>query len=332
MSGHGFHGTAAVVPTPATRTMNPARGRVVPTRFDVRAGRGEVLPGRLWAVGQSRALIAVLHGLGEHGGRYAALASDLADAGYAVAAIDLPGHGEAPGHRGDIRSWVTVRDYVLHQLWTAPLASPGDLGKLPRFLLGHSMGGVLALDYALAHPREVTAVVTAAAGLRSAAPPWWKLALANVARITSPSRGFPSGLEEAGTSRDTEVVRGRADDPLVHDRVSPRLYFAFNEARRRVLHAAGRLAVPALVMHGDADRLADPAGTAEFAAAAPRALVRHVVYPSSYHEIFNDLDRGKAEQDLLAWLAQAAAPSGGMDCLGSECRNEAQETGNSQLQ
>lgn len=293
--------------------MNPARGRIVPTRFDVRVGRGDVLPGRLWAVGQPRALIAVLHGLGDHGGRYAALASGLADAGYTVAAIDLPGHGEARGHRGDMRSWVTVRDHALRALWTATLAWPGDLDKVPRILLGHSMGGVLALDYALAHPRELTAVVTSAAGLRSAVPPWWKLALANVARVASPSIGFPSGLEEAGTSRDSEVVRGRAEDPLVHDRVSPRLYFAFNEARRRVLRAAGRLAVPALVMHGDADRLADPAGTAEFAAAAPRALVTHVVYPGSYHEIFNDLDRAKVEKDLLAWLERTVPPSGGMD-------------------
>jgi alpha-beta hydrolase superfamily lysophospholipase len=99
--------------------MNPAHGRVAATRFDVRLGRGEALPGRVWAVGQPRALIAVLHGLGEHGGRYAALASDLADAGYTVAAIDLPGHGEALGHRGDMRSWVTVRDRTLPRLWTA---------------------------------------------------------------------------------------------------------------------------------------------------------------------------------------------------------------------
>jgi alpha-beta hydrolase superfamily lysophospholipase len=286
--------------------MNPAHGSVIPTRIEVRTGRREVLPGRLWAAARPRGVIAVLPGLGEHSGRYAAFAGDLTSAGYTVIAVDLPGHGEAPGRRGDMRSWIAVRDSALSALWPASSASLEDLGTLPRILLGHSMGGVLALDYALAHPNELTGVVSAAAGLRSAKPPWWKMALANVARVTSSSVGFPTGLDESGTSRDPEVVRGRAEDPLVHDRVSPRLYFAFNEARRRVLRSARRLAVPALVMHGDADRLADPAGTAEFATAAPHGLVTHVVYPGSYHEIFNDLDRGEVQRDLLAWLGRTA--------------------------
>ena len=310
MRRHDVPRAALPVLAHARRAMNPARGSVAATRIEVRIGHSEVLPGRLWAAARPRVLVAVLHGLGEHCGRYAALASELATAGYTVAAVDLPGHGEAPGPRGDMRSWTTVRDNAVHALWTAPLALPGDLGRLPRILLGHSMGAVLALDYALAHPRELTAVISSAAGLRSAMPPWWQLALANVARVTSPSVGFPTGLEEAGMSRDPEVVRARADDPLVHDKVSPRLYFAFNEARQRVLRAARRLAVPALVMHGDADRVVDPAGSAEFARSAPAPLVKHVVYPGSYHEIYNDLDRGKVVQDTLAWLAATGVPAG----------------------
>ena len=103
-------------------------------------------------------------------------------------------------------------------------------------------------------------------------------------------------------SRDPEVVRARADDPLQHDRVSPRLYFAFNEARQRVLRDARRLAVPALVMHAAADRVVDPAGSAAFAAAAPPSLVTSVVYPGGYHEIFNDLDRQRAVADLTGWI------------------------------
>ena len=284
--------------------MNPARGSVPSTRIEVRIGHNEVLPGRLWAAAEPRALVAVLHGLGEHCGRYAALASDLTHAGFSVAAVDLPGHGDAPGARGDMRSWSTVRDNVVHALWTAPLALPGDLGRLPRVLFGHSMGAVLALDYALAHPRALSAVVSSAAGLRSGLPPWWKLALANVARVTSPALGFPTGLEEAGMSRDPEVVRARAEDPLVHDRISPRLYFSFNEARQRVLRGARRFAVPTLLMHGDADRIADCAGSAEFAADAPRAQVTHIVYPGAYHEIFNDLDRDRVKQDMVEWLGK----------------------------
>jgi alpha-beta hydrolase superfamily lysophospholipase len=103
-------------------------------------------------------------------------------------------------------------------------------------------------------------------------------------------------------SRDPEVVRGRADDPLVHDRISPRLYHAFNEARQRVLRDARRLAVPVLVMHGGADRVVDPAGSADFAAAAPKERVTHCVYPAAYHEIFNDQGRERVVADMLAWI------------------------------
>lgn len=288
--------------------MNPAEGHVIPTRIEVRLGRTEVLPGRMWAQGRPRALIAIVHGLNEHSGRYAAVADELVHAGYAVAAIDLPGHGAAFGARGDMPSWVAVRDTAVHALWTAPLGLDADPARLPRILLGHSMGGVLALDYALAHPRDLQGVVASAPGLRSAMPPWWKLALANVARVTAPALGFPTGLDESGMSRDPEVMRARATDPLMHDKISPRLYEAFNEARQRVLRDARRLAVPALIMHGDADRVVDPQGSADFVAAAPKALVTYKTYPGAYHEIFNDTDRGRVIADLKAWLERVVAP------------------------
>ncbi len=285
--------------------MNPSRGSVASTRIEVRLGRSETLPGRLWKAAHPRAIVAVIHGLGEHCGRYEALAGDLVHAGYTVAAMDLPGHGEAAGPRGDMRSWDAVRDHAVQALWTAPLTT-GDVEGAPRILIGHSMGGVMALDYALAHPRELTAVAASAPGLRSAIPPWWKLVLANVARVATPSVGFATGLDESGMSRDPEVVRGRAEDPRVHDRVSPRLYHDFNEARQRVLRDARRLAVPALLMHGARDRVVDPAGTAEFVAAAPKDRVSEIIYPEAYHELFNDSDRTRVIGDMVKWMEWVA--------------------------
>src|SRR5205085_2532907 len=90
--------------------------------------------------------------------------------GHTVVSMDLPGHGEAPGPRGDMRSWIGVRDQAIQALWTAPLAADG-IRDLPRILLGHSMGGVMALDYALAHPRDLTAVAATAPGPASSTPP-----------------------------------------------------------------------------------------------------------------------------------------------------------------
>jgi alpha-beta hydrolase superfamily lysophospholipase len=282
--------------------MNPGQGRAVPTRIEVWIDRERTLPGRFWAAREPRAQVAIVHGLGEHSGRYAALASDLVAAGCSVVAVDFPGHGEARGPRGDIPSWTWLRDCIVNAMWKAPLVLTDASERLPRVLLGHSMGGLLALDYALGHPRELAGVAASAPALRTAMPPWWKLVLANVARATAPAMGFPHGLDEAGMSRDPEVLRLRASDPLVHDRISPRLYHEMSEARLRVLRDARRLAVPALLLHGDADRVVFAEGTAEFARSAPRTLVTHHTYAGAYHEIFNDPARDAAVADLLRWL------------------------------
>jgi alpha-beta hydrolase superfamily lysophospholipase len=179
---------------------------------------------------------------------------------------------------------------------------PGQPPEMPHILLGHSMGGLMALDYALAHPRGLLGVVASAPALSAAMPPWWKLALANVARITAPSTGFPHGLDETGMSRDPEVLRGRKEDPLMHDRISPRLYFAMEEARQRVLRDARRLAAPALLLHGAADRITDPKGTLEFCGSAPHDKARYITYRDAYHEIYNDPSRAQVIRDTTGWL------------------------------
>src|SRR5262245_7772050 len=282
--------------------MNPSAGSVPASSFEIRFERGAQLPARAWCADNPRALIAVVHGLGDHGGRYAALASDLVRARFTVVALDLPGHGEAPGPRGDMASWTAVRDRIVPLLFTASRGLPGQPLELPHVLLGHSLGGVMALDFALAHPREILAVVASAPGLKSAIPPWWKLALANVARATAPAAGFPHGLDESGMSRDPEVLALRKSDRLVHDKISPRLYFAFEEARQRVMREARQLKVPALVLHGAADRVVDPHGSLEFCGAAPHDLCRLITYRDGYHEIFNDPVREQVVRDLVGWL------------------------------
>jgi len=282
--------------------VNPALGQVAAKRIEVQVERTFALPGRVWVSDSPRALIAIAHGIGEHSGRYAALAGELVRARYTVAALDWPGHGEAPGPRGDVRSWIRFRDQFAPAMFSASKGMPGQPDDLPHLLLGHSMGGVLALDYALAHPRDIVGVVASAPALRSAMPPWWKLALANIALATAPSIGFPTGIEEGGISRDPEVLRLRDSDPLVHGRISPRLYHDFNEARQRVLRDARRLSVRALVMHGTADTVVDPEGSREFCSAAPRGMAKHIEYPGAFHEIFNDLSRDQVIRDLIGWL------------------------------
>ena len=256
----------------------------------------------MWVAERPRALVAITHRLGEHSGRYAALAGVLAQNRFTVAALDLPGNGEAPGPRGDTSSWSRLRDVVVPSMFTLPRGMPGQPPELPVVLFGHSMGGLLALDFALSHPRSLLGVVACAPAVRTAQPPAVKLAMAWVASKIAPAAGFPNGLDEDAISRDREVVALRESDPLVHDRISPRMYFAMLEAQKRVMNGARGLAVPALLLQATADRWVDPRGTLEFNAAAPDNMVRLFTYRDAYHEVFNDLARDLAIRDLLDWL------------------------------
>ncbi len=285
--------------------MNPAQASLPAVSIDVRVDRETVLPGRVWCAERPRALVAIVHGLGEHSGRYAALAAELVNSRFTCVALDLPGHGETAGPRGDIPSWEKLRDQIVPAMFTATRGLPDQPSEPPIVLLGHSMGGVIALDHALAHPKGLQALVLSAPALRTAMPPWWKLALANVARVATPTGGFPNGLDPDGLSRDPEVVRAYREDPLVHDRISPRTYFAFMEAAQRCRRDIRQLQVPTLMFTGMADRLVDPKGALEAAAAAPHDMMRFVTWSDAYHESMNDLGRETVIKDLAAWLEAA---------------------------
>ena len=285
--------------------MNPAIGAVAAISIDVRVNRETVLPGRVWCAENPRALVAIVHGLGEHSGRYAALASELVRARYTVVALDLPGHGETSGPRGDIPSWPQLRDHIVPAMFTASRGLPDQPMALPVILFGHSMGGVIALEHALVHPKGLHALVLSAPALRTAMPPWWKLALAKVARIATPASGFPNGLDTKGLSRDSEVVRAYRDDPLVHDRISPRTYFALMEAAQRCRRDIRTLAVPTLMFQGMADRVVDPKGALEAAGAASHDMMRFVTLRDAFHESLNDEGRAAVIHDLVAWLEVA---------------------------
>ena len=282
--------------------MNPAEGLVAAIQIDVRVDRELVVPGRVWCAERPKALIAITHGIGEHSGRYAALASDLVARRYTVAALDLPGNGEGPGQRGDLASWTVVRDQVVPATFTATRGMPGQPPNLPTVLLGHSMGGVMALDYALAHPRTLLAVIVSAPALKTPPVSALKMGLAKAAKVLAPGASFDNGVEEKAISRDPQVIEARRTDPLVHHKITPRLYFQFDQARQRVMAEARRLAVPTLLLQGGADRVVDPTGALEFNVVAPHGMTRLLSYRDAYHELFNDLDRDRVIKDVGDWL------------------------------
>lgn len=282
--------------------MNPSESQNPAVQIDVRIDKDTVLPGRAWCAERPRALIAVVHGTGEHSGRYGALADALVARRFTVVALDLPGHGEAPGPRGDWPSWTDVRDRVIPSMFTLTRGMPGQPLDLPVVLFGHSMGGLMALDYALAHPKSLLGVVASAPAIKSPPPPGAKVLLGKLVGALAPSAGFADGIDPEHLSRDPQVVALRRADPLVHDRITPRTYFAMLDARKRVMEQARRLAVPALLQHGAADKVTDPKGSLEFNAGAPHGLVRLLTYRDAPHEIFNDPARTEALKDLVGWL------------------------------
>jgi alpha-beta hydrolase superfamily lysophospholipase len=282
--------------------VNPALGGVPSTTLELRVSSRTTLMGRAWCADSPRALLGIVHGLGEHSGRYSAVAELLVRARFTVVALDLPGHGETPGARGDIPSWSQLLDAIVPALFTASRGLPGQPMELPHLLLGHSMGGLIALDFALAHPRSLLAVVATGPALKSWPPPAWKLALAGIARFAAPGAGFPHGLDESGVSSDPEVLELRASDPLVHDRISPRAYFELADAQHRVMANAHRLQVPTLIVQGAADRVIDPHGALEFTGLAPHSMARLVTVKDAYHEVLNEPSRTETIREILAWL------------------------------
>ncbi|MBI3615738.1 MAG: lysophospholipase [Candidatus Omnitrophica bacterium] len=256
---------------------------------------------RRWEVSNPRPFCLLVHGLGEHSGRYEALAKELNRRGIAVWSMDNRGHGRSEGLRGDCRS---INDFVedLHLLvQEAQRQLPGP----PRLLLGHSLGGLIALTYAAQYPQMIRAVAVSSPALRLAhEPPTIKRLLAeNLARIL-PKTPLPNGVNPNFVSRDPEVVAHYKRDPLIHRVISARGAIALRQAMAESPRLASQLRIPILILLAGDDRICDPQAAVEFAAsiqATPATLRR---YDGLYHEIFNEPERGRVIEDLCGWMEE----------------------------
>jgi alpha-beta hydrolase superfamily lysophospholipase len=252
---------------------------------------------------RARAAVAMVHGLGEHAHRYDALHRALLAGGFAVGAADLRGHGRSPGARGHVERW---DDYRADAQAIVELASSLAPAR-PVFLFGHSLGGLIALDFALHRPRGLAGVVASAPALRSAAPRRPALeALARVVSVLRPRTSIDFGLDPAGLSSDPAEVAAYRADPHVHGRVTMRWGVETLRTMAATRARAAEFPLPLLLLHGADDPISAPEGSREFDAACGHPDHALRLFEGNLHEVHHDRDRAGFERTLLRWLRERA--------------------------
>ena len=242
----------------------------------------------------------VVHGLGEHGGRYQHLAEWFTPLGATVYAMDQRGHGRSGGQRGHAPGLTAMLDDIDAIVVRAREESGG-----PLVLLGHSFGGLLAIAYALRQPDHIDrAVFSAPLLLLKVKVPGWKRGLANVLPKIAPRFSLSNELDADVLSHDPENARAYRSDPLVHNRITAGLYGDTIARGEEFIARAPQLRVPFLLLHGRDDQVVDPIGSQRFFARATVPDRAFCLYPGLYHEIFNELDQEKVFQDIESWLTQ----------------------------
>lgn len=256
---------------------------------------------RAWPKSGATITLAVAHGLGEHSGRYAAFAESMAKRGMGTFAMDLRGHGLSGGQRGHVDSWTDWLDDIGAFLGVVETHVSGEVVPL-----GHSFGGAAmlsaALDDRLRGARRF--IVSSPALKAKVAVPRWKTALGGVMSSVAPRFALSNEVDAGTLSRIPDVVTAYRTDPLVHPKISSRMYTEWQKATRDILARAGSIQLPFLITAGADDKLIDPQGAEELhRRAANRSEL--AVLAGRYHEPFNDLGSDEVFDLIAAWLARA---------------------------
>lgn len=234
-----------------------------------------------WPGEARRGTVLIVHGLGEHAGRYAHVAAWLAERGFATLAYDHRGHGRSAGTRGVI----PTPNALVDDLATVVNALRPEKGRF--ILLGHSMGGAITAEFVARRVRSADAVILSSPALKARLGLLQRTQLA-IGLALMPALALGNGLDATGIAQDPATVQAYRDDPLVHDRVSARLAKAILDAGDVALAAASKWSTPTLLVYGGSDRLVDAAGSDAFAASAPREVVESKRFAALFHEILNE--------------------------------------------
>jgi alpha-beta hydrolase superfamily lysophospholipase len=246
----------------------------------------------------TRAVIAIVHGFGEHSGRYMNVVNHLVPLGFTVYGFDHRGHGRSPGKRGHIMGWNEFREDVKH--FIDKIHQEG--ADKPLFLYGHSMGGSIVLDYVLHYSEGLNGVIASGPILAQPAVSPFLLMLSRILSKIWPSFSIDTQLETRAISRDAEVIKAYEKDPLVHSMASVRFGTELTAMMKWTHNHACDLKIPLLILYGEADRLVPPAGSRKFFENVNLNDKELYVYPGGYHEPHNDTEHQTVLNDLERWL------------------------------
>jgi alpha-beta hydrolase superfamily lysophospholipase len=286
-----------------TRATKSEHTEIRRTESHLPGSTGDLLFRRSWLPKTSERIVILVHGYGEHSGRYEHTASDLAHAGFEVHAYDQRGHGRSDGTRCYVRRF----EQLLDDLEVFVAAVRAERPPLPVTVVGHSMGGLVVAAYASQRNPNVAGVVTSGAVL--AMPE--DLSLARVIatrglRWIAPRLSLESKLDPKTLSRDPEVVRAYVEDPLVQRRITASLASEMLSAMKRTAAAAANVKVPMLLLHGEDDWICPVAGSRNFFEQLKVTQRELHTYPGLRHEIFNEPERATVLGDLIGWIRKLA--------------------------
>lgn len=270
---------------------------------------------REWPLAEARRTVVIVHGLGEHIGRYVHVGAQLNGWGWRVVGYDQRGHGLSDGARGRLAHADDLLRDLAQVIDAVRVDHPGE----PLLLLGHSMGGAVAARFvaeglastapvlpAAPWARSVDALVLSSPALAAGTSPVQKMLLRLLGPL-APNLALGNGLDPAWVSRDPAVVKAYVDDPLNHDRISLRLARFILDAGEAVRSRAAAWKLPTLLLYAGGDRCVLPAGSAAFARAAPPDVVTAREFAPLYHEIFNEPEQRDVFAALEQWLARFSA-------------------------
>ena len=274
---------------------------MIHTTFKFSSKDGLELFGRVWQTEEKhpKGIVNLIHGLGEHSGRYDHVAKSLTKAGYHMVGFDLRGHGLSEGKRGHTPGF----DYFLEDISIFLDESKKILGaSLPSFIYGHSLGGLLVINYGMLHPEKLSGAIATGPALKlSFAPPPVMFFIAKIMANLIPTFSSNNALDVNALARDAAVVKAYQDDVLVHDQISARHVVDMIRTGEDMLAHAEDWTLPLLLMHGSDDRITSSDASKDYADKAGSA-VTFVPWEGYYHEIHNDIGKEEVIEKMIAWL------------------------------